>query len=727
MSTSNYFAIQNGNTSGWGSSIASPPTEITFTGGTLSAGSASEFRVLVQTASSNSPGVTWTVQASDDPGGSSPYTCGVGSVVVSNDTTGPQISNISVTNISDFQAFITWITNEPSTSIIDYGTTTSYGQSVNSSDLVTNRTLKVGSLNSSTTYHYRVRSVDAFGNSSESGDNTFVTTAGIAPSTPDSVSSSSDSSSSDQNNSSNTLTSKPLPNKIIIPKPPDKIGPSIQIDTDFSKPFLTNPKISGKVQDPNGISRLEYTLDGGERWVSIGSIQSGLGILKSFEKTLNLTEDNNYQIILRATDTLNNVTQSESYQFVIDRLPPLIGPNIITIGPHIMRAQDSGEFIVAENLDQKITLSTIGGPISVDIYAKKIQGEQHSSIDSIQSDICRKNTLSQATGNATLPTTCQSSHSSKPDEQVFSMSKNDQSGLWTGAMSFSQAGEYSLRVVAQDGAGNLTGRRLNNIVVVKNGIVTDGISPLKDAQVSLYYFEAVSKKFVLWAADQYEQKNPQKINSDGKYAFLVPEGRYYFEVTRPGYKSVQSNIFIIDRMLPINTNFVLQKSFGFSIGSLRLELPDFSYTETRISINLPQDLEAKKSPWEGKLMPEINLPPEGQVLAKNTGADRPTIVSFLNSWVPQASDQVQVLDELKQNANFHTVAILMQEASSSASVFKASGGFNLPVLADKEGKLVEILGIHNSPTHFFISPKGVILRVKHGILTKDELDKTLVH
>src|SRR5262245_61139506 len=104
------------------------------------------------------------------------------------DTTAPTISARTTTNITSSSAVITWTTNEPATSQVDYGLTTSYGSSTAlDPSLVTAHSVSLIGLAPSTTYNYRVRSVDAAGNQTVSANSTFITAAGadtVAPSMP---------------------------------------------------------------------------------------------------------------------------------------------------------------------------------------------------------------------------------------------------------------------------------------------------------------------------------------------------------------------------------------------------------------------------------------------------------------------------------------------------------------------------------------------------------------
>ncbi len=98
--------------------------------------------------------------------------------VTPSDTTAPQISLITVAPITTTGATVAWTTNELATSQIQYGTTISYGQTTNlggSASLTHSTTL--ASLSPDTTYHYRLTSTDASGNSGMSSDETFTTSA----------------------------------------------------------------------------------------------------------------------------------------------------------------------------------------------------------------------------------------------------------------------------------------------------------------------------------------------------------------------------------------------------------------------------------------------------------------------------------------------------------------------------------------------------------------------
>jgi phosphodiesterase/alkaline phosphatase D-like protein len=119
--------------------------------------------------------------AACDPSGGSVGLTGSGAVLTitsSTDSTAPVISAIGADSITGSGATISWSTNEPATTRVEYGTSTAYGtMTTPNSALVTSHTQALSGLSPSTNYHYRVRSTDGSGNAATSSDYTFTTVA----------------------------------------------------------------------------------------------------------------------------------------------------------------------------------------------------------------------------------------------------------------------------------------------------------------------------------------------------------------------------------------------------------------------------------------------------------------------------------------------------------------------------------------------------------------------
>ncbi|MBU4536893.1 fibronectin type III domain-containing protein, partial [Patescibacteria group bacterium] len=97
----------------------------------------------------------------------------------SSDVTAPNITtDPSATTIGDTFAYITWVTDEASNSVVDYGTTTgSYTASSSRATLDTSHSIKLSGLTEEIKYYFRVISTDANSNATTSAE-TFFTTLG---------------------------------------------------------------------------------------------------------------------------------------------------------------------------------------------------------------------------------------------------------------------------------------------------------------------------------------------------------------------------------------------------------------------------------------------------------------------------------------------------------------------------------------------------------------------
>ncbi|MBZ5496038.1 MAG: hypothetical protein LAP85_06505 [Acidobacteriia bacterium] len=117
---------------------------------------------------------------SSDPNGNTVPTTGIDGVVTvlssSGHTTPPVISAVASSGVTQTVAIISWITDEPADSQVDYGTTTAYGSSTSlNASMVISHSRGLEGLASGITYHYRVKSRDSAGNLATSGDFTFTT------------------------------------------------------------------------------------------------------------------------------------------------------------------------------------------------------------------------------------------------------------------------------------------------------------------------------------------------------------------------------------------------------------------------------------------------------------------------------------------------------------------------------------------------------------------------
>ncbi len=96
-------------------------------------------------------------------------------ISVQTDTTPPSLISIAASNITTNSATISWTTNEPATTDVRYGLTSSYGTVSSIVTLSTTHTRTLTGLTPKKIYHYKIASADAAGNTSTSIDGTFET------------------------------------------------------------------------------------------------------------------------------------------------------------------------------------------------------------------------------------------------------------------------------------------------------------------------------------------------------------------------------------------------------------------------------------------------------------------------------------------------------------------------------------------------------------------------
>jgi len=92
------------------------------------------------------------------------------------DPTPPEISNVTVCRKTDLAATISWSTDDPATSQVEYGTTRDYGHTIPSDEeLRQKHEVGIPGLEANTKYYFRVNSINESGIEAESHTDTFTT------------------------------------------------------------------------------------------------------------------------------------------------------------------------------------------------------------------------------------------------------------------------------------------------------------------------------------------------------------------------------------------------------------------------------------------------------------------------------------------------------------------------------------------------------------------------
>lgn len=110
-----------------------------------------------------------------------PYLCLLGLVILLQHAfvvfaAAPTISNVRLGSTTNTSVDITWTTDVPASSMLNYGKQADYGIVRNPNFDVTQHSVTVDTLDPSTTYHFRITASDSSGNQGISGDFMFTTT-----------------------------------------------------------------------------------------------------------------------------------------------------------------------------------------------------------------------------------------------------------------------------------------------------------------------------------------------------------------------------------------------------------------------------------------------------------------------------------------------------------------------------------------------------------------------
>jgi peroxiredoxin len=691
------FTITAGDTTALWVKISTPFTGITISGiqlsgwtkinsgdnviftGTLPAGSTMSPKLFVDIGDIGGSNGNWSIQASADLSGSSPYDCtGALGLAISGsagDVTAPTISGVSVSSITSSSAVITWTTDEVSNSKVEYDVNANFNAypfSHTDSNLVTNHSLTAtNSIAAGTTYYYRVCSTDASGNQGCSGEGSFTTVsataATAAPTTTAAV-----------------VTVTPTLTPTPTPIPVDSTPPRVSLTTVLESSYEEAPLIEGSATDNEIITRLDYSTDGGVNWLPVDDSE-GIGSGKAtFSFTPYIFEDGSYEISVRAIDDNENTGTSDTLSLVLDRLPPRVGGNFISIGPQPLIPNEDGVIITMKNLEQKITMSAVGGATQVSLF---VEGKQ------------------------------------------FDLTRSDETTLWSGNISIDKSGLYKLKTKAEDGAGNITERDINPILVVEPGKVYAGESkPVTKGSVTLYIKDTLTNTWAVWDGKTFGQENPQQISEFGEYQYFLPGGDYYLEISSPGYAKLTSKIFKINETTAFNADFHLEKASTLNFLFFKIPFPSFLSEKSDVKLKTPEFSYQHDNSLIETSAPSFSLPTtSGETFDIANTKGKAFVLSFISTWSPLSIEQIPLINQAQlTGGDAFAELVAVQETVSKLSVFIKKGKYDLDTIVDADGDLVDKYQIKSLPTHFFIDRKGVIKKVITGVLTKDEFESLIL-
>ncbi len=673
------YSVNGITQSGW--TDATDENGTTLTDGTIAPGGSYSVQLAVFTAPQEEGASDWIIRLAPSIDGSDMFTCDGSSATTIGTPPAPPSpngeSNIGLTNIAPTTATIGWTSDAASTSYVYYGKSDSYGSVATTPGSSSDHSVVLNDLSPSTIYHYMVAGSDASANNFFSGDNTFITPAAPSPPLQPII-------------INNTVTG-PGSGAQAVPKVPgDATPPTVSLDTPPSRPYATAPLLRGSAADNGALAHIQYSVDGGRNWLPVDSVSGIGGKSATFSFTPAVQDDGNYPIVVSATDSNGNEAHTTPVTLVIDRLPPQIGPLVVSYGPEVLTPDAGGALDLLAGTSYHLSASAIGGATTVTIEARP--QEQLS-----------------------------------PTPVSFSLTQSAESGLWAGLLTFQKGGIYQLVARSLDGAGNRTVRPIATVAVTPAGRVLEAGTghALRGAKLTLYFFEPSTSTWQVWDGAPYGQSNPQTSTRSGGYSLTVPAGKYYLQVTSSGHRPFTSDSFEVASPLALASTLRLGAIPHLKLGPLTFYRPELQWRSQALPAPDQKPI-AGVQPLTGLILPAFNLPTTTGGHKRNIELEgRPTDLVMLTTWSPGSASQLSALAAAQTNPDVNITPVFSQEHTSLVTTYLATAGYSLTGLIDPDGLLVPPLRVGSMPEHIFVDRSGRIKKVMVGVLSKDQILESL--
>ena len=459
---------------------------------------------------------------------------------------------------------------------------------------------------------------------------------------------------------------------VITTKPTVTLEPISEVPTKNQFPTV---KGTVAVSDLTTISKVEISYDNKKTWFA-ADVRNN-----SFSFTFRNLEDANYSISARVTDAVGNVGESKTYTFIIDTIPPTLGGTMATFGNQTLTPNPDGTMQIVTGVPINMILSFKGGVTQASI----------------------------STNN-----------------ESFELKPIQGTNLWTTTLLFNTVGENFLILSAQDGAFNKIEKKLQTIFVEAPGKAYNSKtrSPLANVKISVFYFDSISKTWVIWDGEGFGQKNPFLTTPSGTYSFMVPGGRYYIEANLPGFHTLQSEILDFSKTSLIHFDLPLESKPHISltlplIGKLTFSFPPFSQPKTLPVLQISENFINQVPIAQPVPAPPFSLPDKNNnLITLSSLSGKKTLLTFLSPWSPHAVDQASILSKISQNIPADQLAygIIVQESPTTADIFMRRGQYKFPYLVDEGGATANNYNVTMLPQHIFIDSKGIIREVISGVL-----------
>ena len=424
------------------------------------------------------------------------------------DTQAPMILKVEIRDITTNSALIYWETSEFSTSAVDYGLTSDYELGIiidKTNSLWTAHQILLEGLEPGTTYHFRIRSTDNFGNQVISRDYTFTTL-----SLPDNIPP------ANVRNFKAEGRDKEILLSWLNPDDSDFVGVRIERSEDG---FPLNP----------GEGFLVYR----------GDYNPLTPFIKGEFLDENLINGKRYYYTIWAYDEAGNFSSGA----LASAIPT----------PQVLPLEEVPEIIPGIPVEEieKIKLIERIGPIS--------PKDVHFFLDYGLLKLQLIENKVRLFPGSSLTLSIPQERFSEPvkmiqvviDNQVYLLRLNKEKRLYEGIIKLSEIpGEDPLIfvIIYEDGRIEVMTITVKvevwgSVYEAKKPQATGYKLKIPEAIVTLYQYDNETGEWETWDGDKYNQKNPQITDENGEYGFMVPDGKYYLIISKDGYLTKKTREF----------------------------------------------------------------------------------------------------------------------------------------------------------------------------------------
>lgn len=437
------------------------------------------------------------------------------------------ISNVQAILITDTTAVITWDTNLPSNSIVDFGISNAYGFGASNNPFVTSHLVNLSGLTPDMLYHYRVTSQTA-STTASSGDFTFRTTIdSLAPANPVNF----------------VAVGDYYRNLLTWTNPNDADFSHVRILARTDR-YPNGPNDGVLVYQGNAQSTTHASLTPGTTYYYTNFAYDARGNRSSGA----LAQASPFgDQVPTSTPPIVSPTSTPPVVNPPTTTPPIVSPTSTTSTPPV---------VTPTSTEPGTTTST---PVEPPIRNVVISPEYtlgNGTIDLIPDDNNQINTVPGPTVTVRIPA---AQVPGNPETAIIRIGDDrylltrQPNGDWVASFVPDRSGQMPAEVTFGYSDGSIARATTTVSVGIPGQVIERDIPligqarPVEGAIITVY--ERVNGEWRLWSGAGTGQQNPVSTKADGIWGFAVPNGEYRVTIEKEGYDPEEKILTVTNNVL----------------------------------------------------------------------------------------------------------------------------------------------------------------------------------